>query len=197
MFLKDTFLGLCLSVSPLNDLSGVFKSSYCRPVIPQQEHFEVGIDLGSKKTTKWTNKICMDIAKMKNNVINFKGSRSKFAPNDEELLPAAYVKDLGVYIYSELSWNYRVNKKIKKEDKILYFIWRNAAATTKTSSKLNLYKTMIMSMLSCSFSYITLSISTNRSLEDLQKRFFRWLLSDKPANYHFILEEANILQIPM
>ena len=66
-----------------------------------------------------------------------------------------------------------------------------------TKHKMNLYKTMIMPMLSYASACITLSRSTIRSLENLQKRVLRWASNDKSANYHFILEKANVLPIPM
>ena len=125
----------------------------------------------------------------KNIFIKLKGSHSSIALNDE-LLPAAHVKDLGVDICPELSWNCHASDKIKKANKILYFIRRNTAANTKTSSKLNLFKTMIMPMLSY-------ARSTSRSLDNLQKRVLRWAFNDKSANYHFFLEKANILPIHM
>ena len=132
----------------------------------------------------------------KNIFIKFKGSHSSIALNDE-LLPAAHVKDLGVDICPELSWNCHASDKIKKANKIPYFIRRNTAANTKTSSKLNLFKTMIMPMLSYASAFITLSRSTSRSLDNLQKRVLRWAFNDKSAIYHFFLEKGNILPIHM
>ena len=54
-----------------------------------------------------------------------------------------------------------------------------------------------MLMLSYAFTCITLSRITSRSLENLRKRVLRWAFNDKSANYHFNLEKAIILLIPM
>ena len=63
--------------------------------------WKVILDL--KRLQAWITENCIKFAKMKNNFINFKGSHSKFALNDEELLQAANVKDLGVYICPDFS----------------------------------------------------------------------------------------------
>ena len=138
----------------------------------------------------------MEFAKMKNNFLKFNGSPSTFALNDEKLLPAAHVKDVGVYFCPELSCNYHVNEKIKKTINPSFHT-KEHCCKHEDILQIESVQYNAMPMLRHATACITLSRSTSRSLENLQKRVIRWEFYDKSANYYFILEKENILPIPM
>ena len=118
-------LGLLLFCIFINDLPSVFKSSYCLMFADDLKFLTINAAMSEtilhlKRLQNWTTENWMEIAKMKNIFIKFKGSHSMFVLNDKQLLSDAYMKDLGVNICPEFSWSYRVNEKSKQQKNPLF-----------------------------------------------------------------------------
>ena len=80
-------------------------------------------------------------------------------------------KDLGLYITGDLSWDLHISETIKKANSAFLEIKRNYLKLSM-STKLNLYKSMILSIITYLSWCFYPSIKSNRLLESLQRKNF-------------------------
>ena len=79
---------------------------------------------------------------------------------------------------------------------VFFFIKRNTSAT-QIRVILNLYKSMLLPILSfacCSFSLFRISL---KSLESFQKRVLKWVCRDYHLSHKELLLNCNLLPVPM
>ena len=107
---QDSILGQVLFCFFNNDLPNAFRNSYTllfaddlKVVTTTNNH--VTIELELKRFQRWNKENQMLLAEGKNGFLEFRGSNSNFKLNTEILEPAEYMKDLGVFICPDLSWN--------------------------------------------------------------------------------------------
>ena len=80
----------------------------------------------------------MELALDKCVQITLRGKRQNFDIVGEDLANADSVQDLGIYIKDDLSWSKHMENRLRKANKVLYFLRRNVAVQVKSSIKLGL-----------------------------------------------------------
>ena len=120
----------------------------------------------------------MLLAEGKNSFLEFRGSNSNFELNTEILKPAEYMKDLGVFICPDLTWNKHIDEKLKKAVQALYFVKRNTSFQTNSLAKLCLYKSMILPIITYASPCLHLSKQSPAKIDVFQKRVLKWVLAD-------------------
>ena len=110
-----------------NDLANAFRNSYMllfaddlKFVTTTNNH--VIIELEPKRFQHWNKESQTLLAEGKNGFLEIRGSNSNFEVNTEILKPAEYMKDLGVFICLDLTWNKHIDEKLKKAAQALYFV---------------------------------------------------------------------------
>ena len=78
-------------------------------------------ELELKHFQRWYKENQMLLAEGKNCFLEFRGSNSNFELNAEILKPAEYMKDLGLFICPDLTWNKNIDEKLKKAVQTLHF----------------------------------------------------------------------------
>ena len=79
------------------------------------------IELELKHFERWYKENQMLLAEGKNCFLEFRGSNSNFELNTEILKPAEYMKELGLFLCPDLTWNKHVDEKLKKAVQRLHF----------------------------------------------------------------------------
>ena len=78
-------------------------------------------------------------------------------------------KDLGLTIPIDLNWNIHIDNACKKANRVFFMIIRNTNNLSRTA-KLNLYKSMIVPVLTYASPCYGLSKNVTNELETIQKR---------------------------
>ena len=122
------------------------------------------------------NKLPLNLDKCSH--LTFKGDIETFYLENDAVEIKCLEKDLGLIVQNDLKWNRHIDNACSKGLKIFYMIKRNVS-NLPYQSKLDLYKSMIVSKIlyaSCCFG---LSMYVSRQLENLQKRIVPWILCKK------------------
>ena len=180
---QGSILGSVLICFFITDLPNAFRNSYTllfaddlKFVTTTNNH--VIIELELKRFQRWNKENQMLLAGGKNGFLDFRGSNSNFDLNTEFLKPAKYMKDLGVFICPDLSWNKHNDEKLKKAVQTLYFVKRNTSFQTNSLAKLCLYKSMILPINTYASPCLDLSKQSQAKIEVFQKRVLNWVLAD-------------------
>ena len=101
--------------------------------------------------------------------------------------------DLGVIITKSLSWVPHFKSRAEKAYRVFYMIKRNSPSLS-SQHKLNLYKSMILPILTHSSIILPLNVECMRILERVQKKVCNWIIPD--SSYKDCLIKLNILPVP-
>ena len=79
--------------------------------------------------------------------ITFRGSDRSFNILNQKLDHSRIVKDLGIHVSDNLTWEIHIEERLRKANKVLYLLRRNVAVKVQTLIKLGLYKSLILPVL--------------------------------------------------
>ena len=113
--------------------------------------------------------------------------------NDKVIKRRDLHEDLGLIISSNLSWKPHIENVITKANKVLSMLKRNSP-NIPAYTKLNLYKSMVLPILTYASPCVELNVECMGMLESVQKRLFRWICRD--LNYRQALITFNVLPLP-
>ena len=104
-------------------------------------------------------------------------------------------KDLGLTISSDLNWSIHIKNACKKANRVFFLIKRNTHSLSRTA-KLNLYKSMVVPVLTYASPCYELSKYVTNELETIQKRVVKWIF---PGTLAYIekIAQLQILPLPM
>ena len=180
----------------------MFRTSYT-PLFADDLNFvtttnnHVIIELELKRFQRWNKKNQTLLTERKNGFLEFRGSNSNFELNAEILKPAEYMKDLGVFISPDLTWNKLIDEKLKKAVQTLYFVKRNTSFQTNSLAKLCLYKSIILPIITYASPCLLLSKQSQAEIEVFQKRVLKWVLADYKSPYRVLLEKSELLPLSL
>ena len=106
----------------------------------------------------------------------------------------ASYKDLGLLINPSLTWDEHIQHKCSKAIKVFFMIKRNSANISMTG-KVNLYKTMILPIITYASQCWYATTTSLRKLEALQKRVVKWITFDHDHRRGLI--SANLLPLSL
>ena len=104
-------------------------------------------------------------------------------------------KDLGLTTSSYLNWNIHKDVVYKKANRVFFMIKRNTDDLSRTA-KLNLYKSMVVPVLTYASPCYGLSKFVTIELETFQKRVVKWIFLGTLA-YKEKIAQLQILPLPM
>ena len=172
---KGSLLGPLLLCIFINDLPEAlaFSESYVfeddlKFLSVNLTELQVQTDLQSLE--KWVNKNRMAVATDKCAKLTFRGKDTIFKLSGEPLKTEANVRDLGITLTSDLTWNMQISKKVAKANGVLYLLRRNVSQSVGARIKLGLYKSLVLPILLYCIQCIHLSKASKLILEKLQKR---------------------------
>ena len=127
--------------------------------------------------------------------LTFRGKDTISKLFGEPLKTEANVRDLGITLTSDLTWNMHISKKVAKANSVLYLLGRNVSQSVGVRIKLGLYKSLVLPILLYGIRCIHLSKASMINLEKLQKRAIKWICGT--GKYGQQLRFLNILPLPM
>ena len=107
------------------------------------------------------------------------------------------VKDLGILIRSKLSVHDHLNKKLSKANSVFWTVRRNIPINSDWKSRLCLYKSLILRIVTFGCMCWVLSRSDCRLVEGFRKRVIKWIFNYGAVDYFTRLSTANLLPVPM
>ena len=123
----------------------------------------------------WVNKNRMALATDKCAKLTFRGKDTIFKLFGEPLKTEANVRDLGITLTSDLTWNMHLSKKVAKANGVLYLLRRNVSQSVGARIKLGLYISLVLPILLYGIQCIDLSKASMIILEKLRKRALKWI----------------------
>ena len=142
-------------------------------MINNNETFQLDLD----NLTKWgvENKMIFAVKDLKCFIVTFRGTtEEQFHFSTLPLLGLTSAKNLGLIVTSNLSWSTHSESKIRKDDTVFFFIERNTSAK-QIRVRLNLYKSMLLPILSFACCCFSLSRTSIKLLENFQNRVLKWI----------------------
>ena len=106
-------------------------------------------------------------------------------------------KNLGIHIKDDLSWSKHIEERLRKANKVLYFLRQNVAVQVKPLIKLGLYKSLILTVLLYGFTCINPLQTELQNLKWFQKKAMKWITGNKGVIYISQLRLLNFLPLPM
>ena len=199
-FPQGSFLGPLLFCIFINDLPEalVFSDSY---IFADDLKFlsvnltEVQVQTDLQSLEIWVNKNRMALATDKCAKLTFRGKDTFFKLFGEPLKTEANVRDSGITLTSDLTWNMHISKKVAKANGVLYLLRRNVSQSVGARIKLGLYKSLVLAILLYGIQCIHLSKASMIILEKLRKRAVKWICGT--GNYGQQLRFLNFLPLPM
>ena len=116
---------------------------------------------------------------------------------NEELKTVSSEKDLGIIISTSLKWSEHITYICGKSNRVLSMLKRNSARRLHWHQRLNMYKSMVLPILSYGCCVWNLSKADMKSLEQVQRRASDWILGYPELNYKQRLYALNILPLSM
>ena len=104
-------------------------------------------------------------------------------------------KDLGLTISSDLNWNNHIDNACKKANRVIFMIKHNTNNLSRTA-KLNLYKSMVVPVLTYASPCYLLNKYVTNELETNQKRVVKWIFPGTMV-YKEKIAQLQILPLPM
>ena len=143
----------------------------------------------------WVIKNRMALATDKCAKLTFRGKDTIFKLFGEPLKTEANVRDLGITLTSDLTWNMHISKKVAKANGVLYLLRRNVSQSVGARIKLGLYESLVLPILLYGIQCIHLSKASMIILEKFQKRAVKWICGT--GKYGQQLRFLNILPLPL
>ena len=127
----------------------------------------------------------------------FKGSESHFYLCGSLFQTSAGLKDSGIRIQSDLTWQIQLEEKMKKTNRVFYSLRRNVAFKVNMRINLGLHKSIILPVLMYGFSCCNLNRGDMQNLERFQRKVVSWITNSKTLCYIEQLRLSNLLPLPM
>ena len=156
---------------------------------------ELQVQTDLKSLGKLVKKDRMALATDKCAKLTFRGKDTIFKLFGEPLKTEANVRDLGITLTSDLTWNMHISKKVAKANGVLYLLRRNVSQSVGARIKLGLYKSLVLPILLYGIECFHLSKASMIILEKLQKRAVKWICGT--GKYGQQLRFLNILPLHM
>ena len=86
----------------------------------------------------------MSLAPNKCYKIEFRGTICQNKVGNISFEDAEEVKDLGIFVKKDLSWSAHASRRLKKAYNVLFSLRRNIAYNVKPNTKLSLYKSLVL-----------------------------------------------------
>ena len=102
--------------------------------------------------------------------------------------------DLGLLVSSSLKWDNHVLDKLSKANRSFYAVRRNSYGLSP-KAKINIYKTIILPVITYASTCWYANISSLKKIESYQKKVLRWTVGG--MSYSDGLVEANILPLSL
>lgn len=107
-------------------------------------------------------------------------------------------KDLGVLVSHDLKWSEHIKEAVRKANSVLFLIKRNCSATLPVKHKLNMYKSMVIPVISYGSSVWYANKSNWKILEGVQRHATRWILGyNNDLSYSERLLKLNLLPLSL
>ena len=164
-------------------------------VINKKEIFRIDLD----NFTKWRVKsMSYAVEDLKRFIFTFLRSTTEeqFYLSNLPLLGLTSAKDLGLMVTSNLSWSTHIGSKIRGANTVFFFIKRNTSAT-QIRVRLNLFKPMLLPILSFPRCCFSLSRTCLNLLEKFQNRGLKWVCRDYHSTYKELLLKCKLLPVSM
>ena len=127
--------------------------------------------------------------------VSFTKSSIKFCFNNREIKLVDSQKNLGVIISNDMCWNHHIDKAVLKVNKT-YFGFKRIILNLNRVAKLNLFKSMIITVILYASPCFGLNKYVMFELETNQRRAVKWIcVSSVPYNEN--LKVLGILLLPM
>ena len=124
---------------------------------------------------------------LKNKVLPFGFNKNfDFMFDSHALTNAENVKDLGLWISSDVSWNQHINNKLAKCTKRLNFLRRNIPLNVSALRKKLMFQSIVLSVLIYGSCVSSPSVSKIRQLEAFQFRAIKWIYKHTTMFHHSI-----------
>ena len=144
----------------------------------------------------WVNRNKMGLAIEKCAKVLFKGPESYFYLCGSLLQTSVGVKDLGIQIQSDLTWEIHLEERMMKANRVFYSL-RNVAFKVNMRIELKLYKWMSLPVLMYGSSCCNLNRGDMRNVERFQRKVVSWITNSKTLSYIEQLRLSNLLPLPM
>ena len=116
--------------------------------------------------------------------------------NNSLLKHVSLVKDLGVTISSDLTWDTHINSILAKANRMLAFLRRNCVSSFTTDHRKLLYLTFVRSFIGyASEIWAPSTIGSMTTIESLQRRATNFILNthwQQDISYHERLSRLNL-----
>ena len=129
--------------------------------------------------------------------IDFRGTNCRNKVGNISFEDTEEVKDLGIFVKKDLNWSAQASRRLKKVYNVLFSLRRNIAYNVKPNTKLSLYKSLILPIVTYGLFCAQQSKATMNALERLQKKAVKWIIGNKQTCYASSLRLLNILPLPM
>ena len=104
------------------------------------------------------------------------------------------IKDLGIHVSKHLSTH--IDSKMSKANKTFYCIRRNLEFKVKMRIKFGLYKSLILTVLTCGLIICNISRNDLGRLKRFQKKVLKWITGND-SDYAEQLRLSSILTLPL
>ena len=158
----------------------------------RNSHCELQGDLNVLNSWAANNSLQFNLDKC--HILPFRPTDSSFVLNSATLENVSNEKDLSVIVSSDLSWTYHIRKQCRK---VFFLIRRNISSSVSVDARLNLYKSMIVHVLTYNSPVWFANMSNQKSLESVQRRVTQWILSYQTESYFERMKTLNILPITL
>ena len=105
-------------------------------------------------------------------------------------------KDLGKIVSDDLKWIYHIKTATKKALGV-FFMLKRSSPKLNPSTKLNLYKSMVLPILIYGSSCWFANVESCKLLENVQKRCLKWISYSNNSNYKELLQKNGILPLSL
>ena len=124
----------------------------------------------------WASKNKMIFQAEKSKIINFYGDYPHYILNCASVEIVSSHKDLGLTMTYDLNWSLHISTPLQKAYNTFFFARRNVSGAISVKSKLDLYKSTILSTLCYASSCWFASRGDMKKIEQLQRRVTKWVL---------------------
>ena len=147
---------------------------------------------------QWCSENCMEFNVDKCHIVTFsKNSPSKLQLYGMPLQRVRSEKDLGVIINDCLKWNEHINTACSKANRVLNLVKRNVVPLTTAANKLDLYKSMVVPVLTYGSLAWAPSRGDLRTIEQVQRRATRWILGYSDSDLHYRDGMVSLNTLPL
>ena len=116
---------------------------------------------------------------------------------NHQISTVSCIKDIGVWVADDLSWRPHIEKKLSSASRSLLMLKKNIPITCPTTTKLQLYKSCVLSVILYASQIWFPDLTSIRKLEALQCRALRWSTRNYTAPYNILLRVTNMLPISL